>query len=106
MSATLTRITELVAAGQTRISDHGYEELAADGIRVAEVIAGVSQAILVEDYPDYRKGPCCLVLERDSGGRAIHVLWGIPRRCAEPAVLVTAYRPDPLKWSADFLARR
>jgi hypothetical protein len=33
MSETFQRIVALAAAGQVRVSDHGYDELAADAIR-------------------------------------------------------------------------
>jgi len=95
-----------VAAGEIRISEHGYDEMAEDGIRVREVIDGVAEWILVEDYPSFGKGPSVLVLERDAKGDPIHVVWGIPRGHSSPAVVVTAYRPDPVRWSDDFLERR
>lgn len=106
MSRTFERVLELVARRAVRISEHGYEELMRDGILAAEVIAGVTGAAVVEDYPNYPKGPCVLVLQRDTVGRPIHVVWGIPRNRMSPAVLVTAYRPDPGKWSSDFKRRR
>jgi hypothetical protein len=79
--------------------------MAEDGILAREVIDGVAAAVVVEDYPEYSKGPCTLVLQRDRSGNPIHVVWGMPRGEASPAVLVTAYRPDPARWSADFLRR-
>ncbi len=106
MSATLERIRELVERREVRISEHGYDELAQDGILARDVVSGVQGAETVEDYPDYTKGPCVLVLQKDNAGLPVHAVWGIPRGKTSPAVLVTAYRPDRGKWSADFRRRR
>ncbi len=101
----LERVRALVAQGNVLVSAHGYDELAQDGISVADVVAGVAAALPVETYPDYHKGPSVLVLQYDSAGHPIHVLWGIPRDSQEPAVVVTAYRPDPGRWSDGFTRR-
>jgi hypothetical protein len=106
MSATLGRILQLVAQGEVRISEHGYDELAQDGILAEEVVAGVEEAQVIEDYPDYPKGPCVLVLQKGEKGEPVHAVWGIPRDRDSPAVLVTAYRPEARKWSSDFRNRR
>lgn len=105
LSKTLEQVRALVARGEVRISLHGYEELAADGVRVRDVIAGVETAV-VEDYPSYPKGPCVLVLQHDRATQPIHVVWGIPAGQDSPAVVVTAYRPDPTKWDETSRRRR
>jgi hypothetical protein len=106
MSETFRQIVRLIQRGDVRISDHGYDEMAADGLYAGEVVNSVADAVVVEDYPDYPKGPCVLVLQKNRRGEPVHVVWGIPKEKSSPAVLVTAYRPDPQRWEPDFLRRR
>ncbi len=106
MSETFKKVIELIVKGEIRISNHGYDELAEDGLLVKDVMIGVREGKLVEDYPDYPKKPCVLVLQRDNGGNPIHVVWGIPKGASSPAILVTAYKPDRSLWSDDFMERR
>jgi Domain of unknown function (DUF4258) len=106
MSHMLERICELVARREVQISDHGYDELADDDLFVDDILAGLAAGVVVEEYPAYHKGPCVLVLQRDGHDQPVHVVWGIPRDASSPAVVVTAYRPDPTRWSEDFLRRK
>jgi hypothetical protein len=98
-------ILELIIRKEVVVSNHGYDEMIHDNIYLRDVIEGASTGIPIEEYPEYHKGPCALVLQRDRFGEPIHVLWGIPKDLPSPAVLVTAYRPDPDRWSADFSRR-
>lgn len=106
MSNLFEQILSIIEKKNVKVSDHGYDELAEDGIFVKDILNGVKNAVVLEDYPDYWKGPCTLVLQRDERDNPIHVLWGIPRGKSEPAMLITAYRPDPEKWSGDFMRRK
>jgi hypothetical protein len=106
MSQILRRILELIETSNVRVSDHGYDELANDGLLLEDILASVNSSVVVEDYPDYHKGSCVLVLQTDTHGSPIHVLWGIPRGADSPAVLITAYRPDPERWSENYLRRK
>ena len=106
MSEIFQRILDLVARQEVLISDHGYDELAADGILVTDILEGAREGAVVEEYATYHKGPCVLVLEKDNKGKPIHVVWGIPSKADSPAVVVTAYRPDPSRWAGDFLRRK
>lgn len=104
-SQTFEQIRRLIEQGQILISAHGYDELINDDLTVREIVAGIADAVVIEEYPDYRKGPCALVLQKDKRGGPIHVVWGLPKNKEVPAVLVTAYRPDPKRWTDDFIRR-
>ena len=49
-------------------------------------------------------------LERSGGAvkrlAANHVVWGVPTGFTSPAVVVTAYRPNPDRWDRTFTMRR
>ena len=106
MSEFLERIRILISFREVRISDHGYNELAEDGLTAREVVGGVGEAVIVEEYPDYPKGPSVLLLQKDRAGNPVHAVWGIPRGYDKPVVLITAYRPDPERWDESFTKRR
>ena len=106
MSEFVEKVRALISAGEVRISEHGYEELAEDGLTAREVIVGIVDAAVVEEYPNYPKGPCVLMLQKDKAGSPIHAVWGIPKDHDKPAVLITAYRPDPVRWDESFTRRR
>ncbi len=106
MSKTLEQVRGLVRHQKVRISDHGYDRLAENGILVKEIVESLPTAKEIEDYPGFPKGPCVLVLQHDQSDKPFHAVWGIPGGNKEPAVLITAYRPDPARWSADFRRRK
>ena len=74
VSNTFNRIRALISEGSVRISEHGYDELAAEGLLARELVEGVETAELIEDYPAYPKGPCVLLLQRNAG-------WALGSRC-------------------------
>jgi hypothetical protein len=105
MSDILSRIQTLVRSGDYIVSRHGFRELAADDIVAEDALAGVDAAFVVEEYRESRKEPSVLVLQHDRDGRPIHVMWGVPKNAGRSAILVTAYRPAPARWSSDFKRR-
>lgn len=105
MSETYKNILALVKNGEILISDHGYDEMVEDNIFLKDIIFSIEESELIEDYPSYAKGPCVLLLQYDNKKKPVHVVWGIPKGKSSPAVIVTAYRPSPERWSSDFRRR-
>ena len=64
MSQTFERIRLLAAKDEVKISAHGYDELANDDILVRDIIAGVSEGVVLEDFLIILKEPACLFCSR------------------------------------------
>jgi Domain of unknown function (DUF4258) len=101
----LLLIRTLIDAGKSRTSEHGFRELREDDILLSELVESIGSAKVVEEYPNYHKGPCILLLHNVPDGRPVHALWGTTKDQPNMATLITAYRPDPGKWSKDFMKR-
>ena len=106
MSETFDRIRGLVRADSIRVSRHAFRRMGQQDIVSDNLLSSMEGALVVEDYPDYFVGPSVLVLHFDREQRPIHAVWGLEKGTQGPAVLVTAYRPDPSLWSDDFRSRR
>lgn len=53
MSTTLELVRQLVAVGDARVSEHGYDELSDDDIPVRDLLSEIDNATVVEDYPAF-----------------------------------------------------
>ena len=105
VSQTFIKVKKLILSGELRVSSHGYDEIAEDHIFIRDILSSIENGKVVEDYPEFGKGPCVLVLQTDRDANPVHVVWGIPKDHDGPAVLITAYRPDPARWTDDYLRR-
>ena len=93
--AILAHLRALAVAGAIPISDHANQMLAERGILIAEVREALSAPQLLENYPHYAKGPCCLVYGRTQVGRPIHLVCSTT---LARLVIITVYEPQPPKW--------
>jgi hypothetical protein len=105
-SETFLVIRELITKQEFKISEHGLQEMIEDSLSVRDVVFGIGEGKVVEDYPEFGKGPCVLVLQRTPDGHPLHVLWGLHKDTSRPAVLITAYKPDGMKWNEDYTRRQ
>ena len=72
-------------------------------ISPSEVRAVAENGTVIEDYPDDHRGHSCLLQDRGSEGRAIHVVCA-PRE--DYLAIITAYLPSPDEWDGNFTVRR
>ncbi|MBC8420827.1 MAG: DUF4258 domain-containing protein [Proteobacteria bacterium] len=73
-------------------------------ISVAEVEEAIARpSEVIEDYPEDKYGPSCLILGYTKAGRPLHVQCSYPSR---PLIkIITLYQPVPGLW-IDFRVRR
>lgn len=72
-------------------------------IHPSDIIHCVEAGQIIENYPDDYPYPSCLVLGETVSRKPLHAVIGIGRGMAW---LITAYIPDPEKWSDDFTTRK
>ena len=90
-------IRNMIATRQYEFSKHALDQSIMRGICVSELEEAISnQSEVIEDYPDGKYGPSCLVLGFTFNGRPLHIHCSYPSR---PLIkIVTLYEPDPGLW--------
>lgn len=102
----VVRVRDLVRSGAVRTSDHAYGRLREKDISYRQLVNSLTDAEILELYPDYRHGPCFLARHVMAGERIAHAVWGIPNVLPALAVLVTAYWPHEAEWDKELRTRR
>jgi hypothetical protein len=89
---------------QYEFSKHAVDQSIIRDISVVEVEEAISgKSEVVEDYPDDKYGPSCLILGFTKAGRPLHIQCSYPSR---PLIkIITLYGPDPDLW-VDFRIRK
>lgn len=80
-----------------RITDHADEEAQADRLSFDQIFYSVLQGEIIEDYPDDKPYPSCLIYGESFSGEPIHSVWAY-NSSNKWAVLITVYVPDPERW--------
>ncbi len=82
---------------QYELSKHAVDQSILRNISVAEIEEAASQHIeVIENYPDDKYGPSCLILGVTNNGRPLHIQCSYPSR---PTLkIITLYEPDPDLW--------
>jgi hypothetical protein len=78
-------------------SKHAVDQSIIRDIAVVEVEQAISSRCqVIEDYPDDKYGPSCLILGFTDAGRPLHIQCSYPSR---PLIkIITLYQPDPDLW--------
>jgi hypothetical protein len=97
----LDEIRAEITAGNYRFSDHAVKRMIRRSIDRIEVEEATLIGEIIEEYPDDKYSPSCLIYGVSKAGRHLHVQLSLP-----PAVtVITAYDPEASEW-IDYRVRR
>lgn len=85
------------------LSKHAVDQLILRHIRVEELEETIANGEIIEDYPEDKYGPSCLIFGLTQAGRPLHIQCSYPSR--EMVKIITVYEPDPAHW-VDYRVRR
>ncbi len=87
-------IQEKIRTEDYRYSDHAVKRMIKRAIDRHEVEEAILVGELIEEYPDDKYSPTCLIYGKTRAGRVLHVQASLPPL----VVIVTAYEPDSEQW--------
>ena len=84
-------------------SRHAVNQSLVRHISLSEIREAIESGEIIEDYPDDKYGPSCLIFGLTAEGRPLHFQCSYPSR---PLIkIVTLYEPNPNLW-VEFKVRR
>jgi hypothetical protein len=96
-------IRKKIETGLFEFSKHAVDQSIIRRISVQDVCDVIKNGTIIEDYPDDKYGPSCLIFGMTAEQRPIHIQCSYPSR---PIVkIITLYEPNPIRW-VDFIKRR
>ena len=90
-------IINAIRDDRIRITDHADEEAYQDKLSFDEIFNSVIHGEIIEDYPKNKPYPSCLIFGENFIREPIHSVWAYNAE-NKWAVLITVYRPDPIRW--------
>lgn len=104
MQTLLEDIRHKVTSEEFEFSKHAVDQSILRRIRVEEIKEAIATGQVIEDYPNDKYGPSCLISGLTQADRPLHVQCSYPSR---PLIkIITVYEPDPQQWINDFTTRR
>ena len=99
----LQEIRAKIQAGSFEFSKHALDQSIIRRIRLEEICEAFASGEIIEDYPEDKYGPSCLILGFTQAKRPLHIQCSYPSRTL--IKIITLYEPDDTRWT-DFKIRR
>jgi hypothetical protein len=85
------------------MSQHAIIESAKDMVNDEDIEIAIANGMLMEDYPEDKRGHSCLICGMIRDRRYLHVVVGMAE---ENVVIITTYLPSSDKWETPFKRRQ
>lgn len=87
-------ICEAVSQGNWSFTEHGVRQMRDRRIKVNEVRQAILCGEIIEEYPDDKYSPSCLIYGQTVELRHLHIVCSLP-----PVVrIITVYEPNQQEW--------
>jgi len=98
----IDEIRAAIREGKYRLTVHAIIRSKERGISARDMEEAILGGEIIEEYPDDKPFPSCLIVGRTSGGRPLHVVCSL----APVSDIITFYFPDEKQWINDYRIRR
>ncbi|UCE05929.1 MAG: DUF4258 domain-containing protein [bacterium] len=93
--AALNRIRSQASEENIRVSQHAQQEMVEDEFTLDDVIEGIEPGDIIENYPEHKRGVCCLINGSSQGVHPIHIVCTTTQ---PKLIIITVYEPKAPKW--------
>ena len=100
----IDEIQQKIASDQFEFSKHAVDQSILRKIRIQEVREAIANGQIIEDYPNDKYGPSCLIAGHTDSSRPLHIQCSYPSR--RQIKIITLYQPNPQLWYNEFTERR
>ena len=83
-----------IRSGDYTFSDNAVKRMIKRDLLRQDVEDAILQGEVIEEYPDDKYSPSCLIYGKTEDARDLHVQVSFP----PSVVIITAYEPDPEEW--------
>lgn len=95
LESALERIRTQAAAGEIRFTVHAHQEMVAENISLEETLQAIATGHIIENYPEHRRGACCLLNGLTSQNRPVHIVCTTTQPML---IIITVYEPKAPRW--------
>ncbi len=94
MKMTLKDIQDIIMSENYHFSEHAVKRMILRIIDRHEIEESILEGEIIEEYPDDKYSPSCLIYGKTQKGKDLHVQVSFPPH----VVIITAYEPNPEEW--------